>query len=77
MFGPNITGTFIASAYLGNGINAPTGAFASVTAGMDCPQGGNGGGVQYSFTASKSSSAFGRASSVQPASIRALALIKI
>lgn len=71
---PNITGT---AGILMGGDCPKTGAFAKES---ESPWGGDSSwnnGRFFSFDASRSSSVYGRSSSVQPASLRALVLIKI
>lgn len=74
MFGPNITGSF-----KGTGSSTSfSGAFSNDTGGNYTIGGFNGSGtIGYDFEAKRSNAAFGRATTVQPASLRVFSLIKI
>lgn len=73
MFGPNITGTF-----KGTGSSTSfSGAFSNDTGGNYAIGGFNGSStIGYDFEAKRSNAVFGKATTVQPASMRALVLIK-
>ena len=73
MFGPNITGTF-----KGTGSSKSfSGAFYNDEGGNFTIGGFNGSNtIGYAFEAKRSNSAFGKATTVQPASLRVLTLIK-
>lgn len=73
MFGPNISGSF-----KGTGSSTSfSGAFANDTGGNYTIGGFNGSGtIGYDFSATRSSSQYGKASTVQPASLRTLVLVK-
>ena len=69
MFGPNITGTFT-SMYV-----SASGAFA-VTSSGQCSLGNGYGSTGADFDASRSSGIYGSSQTVQPASLRVMAIIK-
>ena len=73
MFGPNITGEFVASAYVPAGTQ--NGAFR-VGKIVDCPNKDNNGGHLFYFDASDSDSTYGATQTVQPASLRLILCIK-
>lgn len=73
MFGPNITGEFVASAYVT--VGTQNGAFR-VGPIKDCPNKDNNGGHLFYFDASDSDSTYGATQTVQPASLRLILCIK-
>ena len=73
MFGPNITGEFVASAYVP--VGTQNGAFR-VGPIKDCPNKDNDGGHLFYFDASDSDSTYGATQTVQPPSIRLVQCIK-
>ena len=73
MFGPNITGEFVASAYVP--VGTQNGAFR-VGPIKDCPNKDNNGGHLFYFDASDSDSTYGATQTVQPPSIRLVQCIK-
>lgn len=73
MFGPNITGEFVASAYVP--VGTQNGAFR-VGKIVDCPNKDNNGGHLFYFDASDSDSTYGATQTVQPASLRLILCIK-
>lgn len=73
MFGPNITGDFVASAYVP--VGTQNGAFR-VGKIVDCPNKDNNGGHLFYFDASDSDSTYGATQTVQPPSIRLVQCIK-
>ena len=73
MFGPNITGEFVASAYVP--VGTQNGAFR-VGPIKDCPNKDNDGGHLFYFDASDSDSTYGATQTVQPASLRLILCIK-
>ena len=74
MFGPpNITGEFVASAYVP--VGTQNGAFR-VGEFVDCPNKDNNGGHFFYFDASDSDSTYGATQTVQPASLRLILCIK-
>ena len=74
MFGPNITGEFVASAYVP--VGTQNGAFR-VGPIKDCPNKDNNGGHLFYFDASDSDSTYGATQTVQPPSIRLVQCIKL
>ena len=70
---PNITGEFVASAYVPAGTQ--NGAFR-VGKIVDCPNKDNNGGHLFYFDASDSDSTYGATQTVQPASLRLILCIK-
>lgn len=70
---PNITGEFVASAYVPAGTQ--NGAFR-VGPVKDCPNKNNDGGHLFYFDASDSDSTYGATQKVQPASLRLILCIK-
>lgn len=72
--GPNITGEFVASAYVP--VGTQNGAFR-VGKIVDCPNKDNNGGHLFYFDASDSDSTYGATQTVQPPSIRLVQCIKL
>ena len=70
---PNITGEFVASAYVP--VGTQNGAFR-VGKFVDCPNKDNNGGHLFYFDASDSDSTYGATQTVQPASLRLILCIK-
>ena len=70
---PNITGEFVASAYVP--VGTQNGAFR-VGKIVDCPNKDNNGGHLFYFDASDSDSTYGATQTVQPASLRLILCIK-
>lgn len=70
---PNITGEFVASAYVP--VGTQNGAFR-VGPIKDCPNKDNNGGHLFYFDASDSDSTYGATQTVQPASLRLILCIK-
>lgn len=73
MFGPNITGEFVASAYVTVGTQKGAFRVGKIT---DCPNKDNDGGHLFYFDASDSDSTYGATQTVQPPSIRLVQCIK-
>lgn len=71
---PNITGEFVASAYVP--VGTQKGAFR-VGKIVDCPNKDNNGGHLFYFDASDSDSTYGATQTVQPPSIRLVQCIKL